>query len=153
MDVKESKSEHITSTNSLTLNVLIARIINIVEIFHSEDKEMTKAGERAVVKAEGAYGGAGYILKEALITEAQMGEHCTMFHNVTIPVDCELGYHEHHGNTEAYYMLTGKGLYTDDDKQYEIEAGDVVFCEEGHGHGLKNTGDVDITFVALVLKK
>ena len=91
--------------------------------------------------------------KEALITEAQMGEHCTMFHNVTIPVDCELGYHEHHGNTEAYYMLTGKGLYTDDDKQYEIEAGDVVFCEEGHGHGLKNTGDVDISFVALVLKK
>ena len=114
---------------------------------------MTKAGERSVVKAEGAYGGAGYILKEALITEAQMGEHCTMFHNVTIPVACELGYHEHHGNTEAYYMLTGKGLYTDDDKQYEIEAGDVVFCEEGHGHGLKNTGDVDISFVALVLKK
>ena len=50
-------------------------------------------------------------------------------------------------------MLTGKGLYTDDDKQYEIEAGDVVFCEDGHGHGLKNIGDVDISFVALVLKK
>ena len=114
---------------------------------------MTKAVEREAVKVEGAYGGAGYMLKEALITAEQMGEHCTMFHKVTNPVGCELGYHEHHGNTESYYMLTGKGLYTDDDKQYEIETGDVVFCEEGHGHGLKNTGDIDITFVALVLKK
>ena len=114
---------------------------------------MTKAGEREVVKAVGAYGGAGYMLKEALITAEQMGEHCTMFHKVTIPVGCALGYHEHHGNTEAYYMLTGKGLYLDNDKEYEIEAGDVVFCEEGNGHGLTNTGDEDITFVALVLKK
>ena len=30
---------------------------------------MTKAGEREIVKAEHANGGAGYILKEALLTE------------------------------------------------------------------------------------
>ena len=34
---------------------------------------MTKAGERTAVKAEGAYGGAGYILKEAFDTLVYQG--------------------------------------------------------------------------------
>ena len=46
---------------------------------------MTKAGEREVVKAEHVNGGAGYILKEALIAGDQLGEHCKMFSQVTIP--------------------------------------------------------------------
>lgn len=46
---------------------------------------MTRAGEREVVKAEHVNGGAGYILKEALIAGDQLGEHCKMFSQVTIP--------------------------------------------------------------------
>lgn len=113
---------------------------------------MTKAGEREIIKAEHPYGGAGYILKEPLMSAEERGENCEMFMKVTIPVGCELGYHVHRGNTEVYYMLAGTGLYTDNDKEYEITVGDAVFCKEGDGHGLKNTGDVDIEFMALILK-
>lgn len=114
---------------------------------------MSKASERNVIKAENVNGGAGYILKDILLSEEQKGEHCDAFMKVTIPVGCELGYHEHHGNEEAYYLLSGSGLYTDNDQEYIIEAGDVVFCKEGNGHGLKNTGDEDLSFMALILKK
>lgn len=114
---------------------------------------MTKAGERQVVKAENVNGGAGYILKEALITGEQLGEHCKMFTKVTIPVGCELGYHEHHGDTETYYILSGCGVYSDNGEEYPVEPGDVLFCKDGDGHGLKNTGDEDIIFAALILKK
>ena len=41
---------------------------------------MTKAGEREVVKAEHVNGGAGYILKEALIAGDQLGEHLSLIH-------------------------------------------------------------------------
>ena len=37
---------------------------------------MTRAGEREIVKAEHANGGAGYILKEALLTGEDLGQHC-----------------------------------------------------------------------------
>ena len=37
---------------------------------------MTKTGERKVEKNVGAQGGAGYILKEALISEEERGEGC-----------------------------------------------------------------------------
>ena len=76
-----------------------------------------------------------------------------MFSRVTIPAGCELGYHEHHGESETYYLLTGKGVYSDNGKEIEAKAGDVFFCDDGNGHGLKNTGDEELSFVALILKK
>mgnify|MGYP002241242317 CR=1 FL=1 len=66
---------------------------------------------------------------------------------------CELGYHEHHGETETYYVLSGSATYIDNDKEYEIKAGDVTFCKDGDGHGIKNHGTEPIIFIALVLKK
>ena len=114
---------------------------------------MTKAGEREVVTVERVNGGAGFIMKEALIVAEELGEHCKMFSKVTLPPHCELGYHEHHGETETYYILTGTGMYDDTGKAVSAEAGDVFFCKDGDGHGLKNTGEEDLSFVALILKK
>ena len=48
------------------------------------------------------------------------------FSQVTIHPGCELGYHEHHGETETYYVLSGSATYIDNDKEYEIKAGDVT---------------------------
>ncbi|MCI8782129.1 MAG: cupin domain-containing protein [Dorea sp.] len=114
---------------------------------------MTKAGEREVVKAEHVGGGAGFIMKEALLNAGELGEHCRMFSKVTLPANCELGHHEHHGETETYYILSGKGMYDDNGKAIPAEAGDVFYCKDGDGHGMKNTGAEDLTFIALILKK
>lgn len=114
---------------------------------------MTKASDREVVKVERVNGGAGFIMKEALLGDEERGEYCKMFSRVTLPPNCELGHHEHHGETETYYILTGKGMYDDNGKAIPAEAGDVFFCKDGDGHGLKNTGDEDLSFVAMILKK
>ena len=114
---------------------------------------MTKASERETVKAEHVNGGAGFIMKEALITGEELGEHCKMFSRVTIKPGCELGHHEHHGETETYYVLSGSGMYDDNGKAVPIEAGDVTFCKDGDGHGVQYTGSEDLVFVALILKK
>lgn len=113
---------------------------------------MTKAGERDVATIERANGGAGFIMKELLIQGEELGAHCKMFAKVTLKPGCELGHHEHHGETETYYILAGTGMYDDNGKAIAVEAGDVTFCEDGNGHGLKNTGVEDLTFVALILK-
>ncbi len=112
---------------------------------------MTRAEERTIVKAEHVNGGAGYILKEALLQKEELGEHCRMFTRVTIPARCGLGYHEHHGETETYYILSGRGVYNDNGTEVPAEAGDVFFCKSSAGHGLVNTGDYDLSFVALIL--
>ena len=98
---------------------------------------MTKTGERKVEKNVGAQGGAGYILKEALISEEERGEGCGLFAKIILKPGCEIGYHQHNGNTETY----------------EVEAGDVTYCKEGDWHGLVNDSTGDIEMVALILNK
>ena len=114
---------------------------------------MTKKAERQPIKAENVAGGAGYILKEELIKDEQLGAHCKMFNEVTLKPGCEIGYHEHHGETETYYLTKGAGIYNDNGKEYPVEVGDVTFCEDGNGHGIKNAGEEDLVFVALILKE
>ncbi|HBA62328.1 MAG TPA: cupin domain-containing protein [Lachnospiraceae bacterium] len=113
---------------------------------------MTRAEERATERVEHANGGTGHLLKEMLLTREQMGEGCRMFARVTLEEGCELGYHEHHGETETYYILSGHGIYNDNGTEIEVGPGDVTFCADGCGHGLKNTGTEEIAFIALILK-
>lgn len=114
---------------------------------------MTSKGEREVLKKEKMAGGEGHVLIEHLINEEQSGAASRMFAEVTLEPGCTLGYHEHHGESETYYLLTGEGIYQDNDKEYPVKAGDVTFCDDNNGHGLKNTGDCDLKFIALILKK
>ena len=128
-------------------------ILIILKLNSGGSRTMTRAGERKIAKKEQVNGGAGHVLMEALLNEEERGVHCRIFSQVTIEPGCELGYHEHHGETETYYVLSGSATYMDNDKEYEIKTGDVTFCKDGDGHGIKNHGTEPIVFVALVLKK
>ena len=90
---------------------------------------------------------------EKLLEGERLSGKVTLFAKVTILPGDELPYHEHHGETETYYILSGTGMYEDNGKAIPAEAGDVFFCKDGDGHGIKNTGTEDLTFVALILKK
>ncbi len=114
---------------------------------------MTKQNERETVRIEKPYGGVGAILKEELLSKEQAGEYCNLFGEVTIEVGATLGVHLHEGETETYYITQGTGLYYDNNDSYEVTVGDVLFCESGSTHGLKNTGSEEVKFIALILKK
>ena len=60
---------------------------------------------------------------------------------------------EHHGETETYYILSGEGSYNDGEKSFPVKTGDVTFCPDNSGHALDNTGDTDLVFMALIIKK
>ena len=113
---------------------------------------MTKTGEREIAKKENVNGGAGYVLMEALLNEEERAEHCRIFSQVTIHPGCELGYHEHHGESETYYILQGQGEYNDNGTYRPVKAGDITFTPDNHGHALANTGNTDLVFMALIIK-
>ena len=113
---------------------------------------MTREGEREIVKVEKPSGGEGYILKEALLGAEELGAHCKMFSKVTLPPHSELGHHEHHGETETYYILSGDGIYEDNGTKIPAKP-DVFFCKDGDGHGIRNDGEEEVVCAALILKK
>lgn len=62
-----------------------------------------------------------------------------------------MGYHVHQGNAEAYYILSGEGIYDDNGTVRTVKAGDVTYTPSGKGHGLENKGPNDLVFVALII--
>jgi len=40
------------------------------------------------------------------ILDEELGDKCALYARVTIPAGSILGYHEHHGNGESYYILS-----------------------------------------------
>ena len=107
--------------------------------------------EQRTVSAVNKAGGKGEIFITHLLTPAEMVGKCEMFAKVTIPVGASLGIHQHTGNNETYHILQGVAAYTDNGKVYEVKAGDTTYCADGDTHGIENTGDVDLIFIALII--
>jgi mannose-6-phosphate isomerase-like protein (cupin superfamily) len=54
-----------------------------------------------------------------------------------------VGYHEQHED-EVYYVLSGKGVMTVDDKPVDMTPGTAVLTRPGSSHGLKQVGSDDL---------
>lgn len=104
-----------------------------------------------VIKKENASGGKGYILIKRLLDDTELNGKCGLYAQVTIPPGCSLGIHEHKGESETYYILSGRGTYHDNGTDRPIGPGDVTFTPDGCTHGLDNTGNEDIVFMALII--
>ena len=96
-------------------------------------------------------GGEGEVRIKRLLDATQLNGKCGMYAEVTIGVGSSLGYHEHHNESETYYILSGVGEYNDNGQARTVGAGDVTFTPDGQGHGIKNIGDADLVFMALII--
>lgn len=90
---------------------------------------------------------------EKLLNKQQMDHKLGLFAKVTIFPGESLDDHEHHGETETYYVLSGEGSYRDHDKAIPAKAGSLFFCEDGGRHGITCTGLDPLVFIALIIKK
>ena len=96
-------------------------------------------------------GGEGCVVIKHILGKEELNGKCGLYAEVTIGKGCSLGYHEHHGESETYYILSGKGDYNDNGAIRPVTDGDVTFTPSGRGHGLVNTGDDDLIFMALII--
>lgn len=103
-------------------------------------------------KLERMCGGTGHVIIRHLLEDAQLNGKCGLYAQVTIEPGCSLGYHEHHGESETYYILSGTGHYNDNGTVRVVRSGDVTFTPNGKGHGLVNIGNQDLVFMALIIK-
>ena len=96
-------------------------------------------------------GGDGEVRIKHILGEKQLNGKCGLYAEVTIEPGSSLGFHEHHGESETYYIISGKGEYDDDGVKRTVSAGDMTFTPDGHGHGLKCLGDEPVVFMALII--
>ena len=92
--------------------------------------------------------------KQVNMTElsAKLPGKMRLFSILTLVPGASIGYHVHENETELFYFIEGYGRVQDDDREYDVGEGDSMATFSGHGHGVENTGDVDLVILAAIVK-
>lgn len=101
---------------------------------------------------EHLYGGSGYVTTKELISSPDdINNKGYLMSVLTLKPGSEIAYHQHTGDMEVYFLMSGKGIFYDNDERIEMEPGDAGFTYDGEYHGFMNTGDVPAEMLCLIL--
>lgn len=96
-------------------------------------------------------GGRGEVEIQHIVSKEELNGHGDMYALVRLKPGCSIGYHQHIGNTEPYFIIEGHGTFVDNDgSRIEVGPGDVCYIEVGQGHAMENNSDQDLVFMALI---
>ena len=74
-----------------------------------------------------------------------------LFSQITVNPGCSIGYHEHHGESEIFAVMSGNGVFNDNGTEVPVSAGDVLVTKSGDGHGIACAGSCPLELIALIL--
>lgn len=97
------------------------------------------------------FGGPGELHAKVLLAANEFCDKGRLFNFCTLHPGEAIGTHPHNNEFEVYYILSGEGTYNDNGTEQKVSAGDVTICYSGEKHGMKNSCDTDLTFMALIL--
>jgi mannose-6-phosphate isomerase-like protein (cupin superfamily) len=99
----------------------------------------------------GLRGGKGDLTMTKLIEGEQFQGKGRLYAKIVLPPGASIGWHQHTGDAETYYILKGQGTVNDNGVTGPIRAGDVMFTGNGENHSIENTGSEDLEMLALIL--
>jgi mannose-6-phosphate isomerase-like protein (cupin superfamily) len=97
------------------------------------------------------FGGKGEVATTRLLEIEQFQGKGRLFAHNKIRPNSSAGLHQHKGDFEVFYILSGEGIVDDNGSKAPVKAGDVILTGDGESHGLENTGSVDLEYIALIL--
>ena len=110
-------------------------------------------GKHEAVQADKLGGnGEGKAQLMSWLGDAEMCPNLSLLTTITLDPGATVSDHPHHGEAEIYRPTQGSGEYNDNGKYRPVKAGDITFTPDNHGHGLANTGNTDLVFMALIIK-
>jgi mannose-6-phosphate isomerase-like protein (cupin superfamily) len=95
--------------------------------------------------------GIGDITMYHFLSEQEARGAGRLFAKTVIAPGNSIGLHTHEGDMEAYYILKGKALVSDNGTDVVLEAGDCNVCPDGHSHSIKNVGTDVLEYIAVIL--
>lgn len=100
---------------------------------------------------ENIRGGNGAPVITHVVENEILGKNGRMYSKIVMKPGDAIGYHQHLGEKEIFYFLSGQGTVKDDDKTILIGLGDVMVTPDTGYHSIENTGTEDLVYMALIL--
>ena len=96
-------------------------------------------------------GGDGTVIIRDFATKEELLGSARLFGAITLEPGCGIGVHGHNGESELFFLQSGKAIYNDNGTEHEVSAGDVTVCRDGECHGIRNPYDETAVLVALIV--
>ena len=98
-----------------------------------------------------AHDGKGKILNRRPWMDGNFETNWVRIGHCILPPGTSIGYHQHNGMEEVYYVLSGTGRSTVNDYTWDVQPGDALPCTTHDSHGIYNNSDEDLSiFVFMV---
>lgn len=110
-----------------------------------------KERELDVDKVVNMRGGKGTVEIRRFLEGEEFHGKGRLFGKITIKPGDSIGLHQHVGDCEAFYVLTGNGQYSDNGNLIDITSGDILYVDDGGSHSVENTANCDLELLALIL--
>jgi len=95
--------------------------------------------------------GKGLVHMKELTDKEGLYGHGRLFAHLVLDPGCSIGYHDHHHETEFYYILKGEGVFNDNGTEVIVHGGDICATGYGEGHSLENKSDTPVELIALIV--
>ena len=107
--------------------------------------------EITVRRKENARGGEKEVFFHDWLLPEEAAGHGRVFSKIVIPSGASIGYHEHSGEFETFYVISGEATVNDNGTEVVLNPGDMHLCPSGSSHSVKNNGKEDLIMIALIL--
>ena len=99
----------------------------------------------------GLHGGRGELHSRNFLSQEDSNGMGRVFSVSTLEAGGLVAWHEHHGDSELFYILRGEPLVLDENKEeHRLKPGDVMLCRDGEGHSIEAvSGPVD--YISIIL--
>lgn len=97
-------------------------------------------------------GGKGLAEMHFIVSTEELQGSARTYAKIVLKPLSSIGWHQHIGEIEPYYILSGEGIFIDNDKsRQKVVPGDVCMIAPGQFHSIENpSSDTDLTFMALI---
>ena len=95
-------------------------------------------------------GGKGCLDRWNLLPPSFADKKIEAFATVALEVGGLVGEHRHINNAELFFFIEGQGSVLDNGQEAQVGPGDLLATEQGGSHGVRNSGQVPLKYVAVL---
>lgn len=98
-------------------------------------------------------GGNGTVQITDYVNKEELYNKGRLFADITLNPGCGIGEHVHENEEEIFVVTQGEVVYNDNGEEKVCKVGDVLICNDGEKHSIRNEGDAVASVVALIMLK